>query len=175
MKEEKQTNNLRRGEEIERLRRDMEKAMEEQDSEHRRNNIIIQGLKIGNDKIKEDTERFLRAELGFEGEVNAARKVGKNRNVIVAKVETFKNKQEIMKNKTKLRNKAIFINNDMTVKERYSKDFEKQSNRGEGEGEKVRLGYKTIRIADKQFRWDEERKQIVETESGRTFRGGRKQ
>jgi len=117
LKEEKQTNNLGRGEEIERLRRDMEKVMEEQDREHRRNNIIIQGLKIGDAKIKEDTERFLRAELGFEGEVSAARKVGKNRNVIVAKIDTFKNKQEIMKNKTKLRNKPIFINNDMTLKE----------------------------------------------------------
>ena len=42
------------------------------------------------------------------------------------------------------------------------------------EGKEVRVGYKTIRIADKQFRWDEERQQIVETESGRTFRGGRK-
>ena len=43
------------------------------------------------------------------------------------------------------------------------------------EGKEVRVGYKTIRIANKQFRWDEERQHIVETETGRTFRGGRKQ
>ena len=47
-----------------------------------------------------------------------ARKVGKKRNVIVAKIETFKNKQEIVKNKMRLGNKPVFINNDMTVKER---------------------------------------------------------
>ena len=44
-----------------------------------------------------------------------------------------------------------------------------------GQGKEVRVGYKTIRIADKQFRWDEERQQIVETETRRTFRSGRKQ
>ena len=133
-------------------------------------------MKIGDAKIKEDTERFLRAELGFEGEVSAARKVGKNRNVIVAKIDTFKNKQEIMKNKTKLTNKPIFINNDMTVKERDIQRILRNRAREEREeGKEVRVGYKTIRIADKQFRWDEERQQIVETESGRTFRGRRKQ
>ena len=53
--------------------------------------MIIQGLKIGDVKIKEETERFLRAELRFKGEVSGARKVGKNRYVIVAKIDTFKN------------------------------------------------------------------------------------
>jgi len=154
----------------------MEKVMEEQDREHRRNNIIIQGLKIGDAKIREDTERFLRAELEFEGEVGAARKVGKNRNMIVAKIDTFINKQEIMKNKTKLRNKPIFINNDMTVKERDIQRILRNRAREEREeGKEVRVGYKTIRIADKQFRWDEERQQIVETETKWTFPGGRKQ
>ena len=124
-------------------------------------------MKIGDAKIKEDTERFLRAELGFEGEVSAARKVGKNRNVIVAKIDTFKNKQEIMKNKTKLTNKPIFINNDMTIKERDIQRILRNRAREEREeGKKVRVGYKTIRIADKQFRWDEESQQIVETETG---------
>ena len=126
--------------------------MEEQDREHRRNNIIIQGLKIGDAKIEEDTERFLSAELGFEGEVSAARKVGKDKDVIVVKIDTFKNKQEIMKNNT--RNKLIFINNDMTVKER---DIQRILRNRAGEGNEVGEGYKTIRIADKHVRWDEER------------------
>ena len=95
----------------------MEKVMEKQDREHRGNNIIIQGLKIEDAKIKEDTQRFLRAELGFEGEVSETKKVGKNRDVIAVNIDSFKNKQEIMKSKAKLRNKPIFINNDMTVKE----------------------------------------------------------
>ena len=70
LKEEKQTNNLKRVEEIEKLRIHMEKIMEEPKREHRRNKMIIQGLKIGDAKIKEETERILRAELGFEGKVS---------------------------------------------------------------------------------------------------------
>ena len=102
------------GKEMERLRRDVEKVMEE-DRVLRRNNIITQRLEIGDAKIKEDNERFLRAELGFEGEVRAARKIGaKKDDIIVAKIDIFKNKQEIMKNKMKLRNEPVFVNNDMT-------------------------------------------------------------
>ena len=48
---------------MERLRRDVEKVMEEQDRVYRRNNIIIQALELEGAKIKEDTERFLRVEL----------------------------------------------------------------------------------------------------------------
>ena len=62
---------------------------------------------MGGAKIMEDTERFPRAELGFEGDVSAARKVGKNRDVIEETIDAFKNEQEIMKNRTKLGNKPI--------------------------------------------------------------------
>ena len=62
--------------------------------------------------------------------MSAAGKLGKNRDVIVANNDTFKNKQEVMKNKTKLRNKQRY---DCKGKG-HSKDFEKQSKRG---GEEV--------------------------------------
>ena len=68
--------------------------MKKQDRVHRRNNIIIQGLEIGDAKIKENNEWFLRAELGFEGEVSLPRKMRKNRDMIVAKIDTFKNKKQ---------------------------------------------------------------------------------
>ena len=64
----------------------------------------------------------------------------------------------------------------MTIKERdVQRNLRNRAKEERGEGKDVRLGYKTIRIADKQFRWNEEKQQIVETETGWTFRGGRKQ
>lgn len=63
----------------------------------------------------EGIQNFSRSRLGIEVKVLTCRKSG---DVIVAKVENKEKKREIMINKNRLRKDKVFIENDLTWKER---------------------------------------------------------
>lgn len=87
MKYEIQTNNVKQREEMKILRKGVEMVMEEQDKEHRRNDMINQELEVGDDKIKEDTEKFLNVKLELE---SAPGKVGRRGDTNLSKIDTNK-------------------------------------------------------------------------------------
>ncbi|XP_050507953.1 uncharacterized protein LOC126885426 [Diabrotica virgifera virgifera] len=120
--------NLQMKNEIKKIRAKMnyieevENRIETNDRENRKNNIIISGLDIPNineKEIEDHVKNFVDKELKVAINNAKVRKI-KNKTYLV-KVDNFSKKLEIMKNKTLLMKgeyKQVYINNDLTLKER---------------------------------------------------------
>lgn len=88
----------------------MEDFMEKKERKERKNNIIIRGLKgeeMG-EALRKKVEGFIRDRIKVKAEVKFARRIG-NRNMILAKIDTFEGKIKIMVNKKILGTEDIYI------------------------------------------------------------------
>lgn len=145
--------------------------MEQQEQLQKKNHIIIQGLKVNGEKVKEETALFLREHLGFTGKIITARTIGYERDKILAQINSYEEKVEIMMNKYKLRNKPIYINNDETKKEKEIQiKLRNMAREKRIEGKEAHVSYKRIKIDGKQYIWNEDTQGINEIKNVRTFR-----
>lgn len=93
----------------------MVKMTKDKEREEKRENTVIRGIKTGETIEVEWARRFLRSRLGIEAKILTCKK---SDDVIVAKVENEERKRKIMINKNRLGKDKIFIENDLTWKER---------------------------------------------------------
>ncbi|KAK9708944.1 hypothetical protein QE152_g26919 [Popillia japonica] len=111
-------------EEIDNLKKEVKAANEEIErlqAEKRRKNVIVQGLEISANNPKElkaEMENFIEKELGAAIKIESATKLGEE--TCLVELNNKDDKATIMSNKSKLRNhrQTIYINDDMTKKER---------------------------------------------------------
>lgn len=93
----------------------------EKDSEERRKNIMIKGIKMPKDLegdkkgCEKWIEDLIKTKLGVDMKTEEYRVSG---TVIVVKLENEDKKKEIMSNKNKLKGERIFIENDLSWEER---------------------------------------------------------
>lgn len=97
----------------------LERNEEEKERRARKNNIIITGAQ-GMGNSKDEVQNFIKNEIGVDSCVINTYTVGKKLNPtrVIATLETWQGKMEIMKNKSKLRGKRTYIDNNLTIKER---------------------------------------------------------
>ncbi|KAK4885034.1 hypothetical protein RN001_001305 [Aquatica leii] len=119
----KENDNIKKeNQEIKKELTEIRRNLEVIDKENRKNNIVIQGMKIRTNEtgtIIPQVEKFIKDYLEVEAKVKDAITLGTN--VCLVKLENGKDKEKIMINKTKLGkipNEKIYINDDLTKKER---------------------------------------------------------
>lgn len=101
-------------------------------------------VKMGETIRVEWVRMFLRSRLGIEAKILTCRK---SDDIIVAKVENEGKKREIMINKNRLGKDKIFIENDVTWKERkLQKKTRKWVRDKKEQGLNVKAGYARVRI-----------------------------
>lgn len=102
-------------------------------------------------------EDYLNNKMQINIEVVDAFKVGRivEKQVVVAKLKNMVQKQIIMENKSKLRGTNIYIESDMTNRE---KEIQNQiwtlAKIDMAKGEKIRVGYQKIIKQNKVYIWD---------------------
>lgn len=157
--------------EINEMKKDLEKTMEKQEQFQKKNNIIIHGIQVSDRNTKEETEQFLKTELGFNGKIITARKIGYGNNKILPKFNTYEEKLEIMMNKRKLGQIPIYINNDETRKEQeIQRKLRNIAKEKISEGKTAQVSYRKIRIEGKQYTWNEDTKGLTEIDKKPNFR-----
>lgn len=96
----------------------LKRIIEDKEKKERKNNIVIRGLRKGKEDVKEVGTEFLE-EFGAGGKIKYIKMEGKEgKEVAIVGIEDWQAKEKIMKEKSKLRGRNIFIDHDMT-KERY--------------------------------------------------------
>uniref|UniRef100_A0A6P7G1T5 Tropomyosin beta chain-like n=1 Tax=Diabrotica virgifera virgifera TaxID=50390 RepID=A0A6P7G1T5_DIAVI len=101
---------------------ELENKIDRMEKDKRRNNIILQGVDMDTydqNITKDNVQDFLCNALKVETKIKSARKIGSKSCLI--ELENATDKEEIMKNKGKLRDikgKEIYINDDMDKNER---------------------------------------------------------
>lgn len=93
--------------------------MKRKEREDGKSNIIIKGLAVNEteEKLRTKIKDFIKEKVKINVEVKYARKI-EVRNMILTRIETYKQKIKIMENKKVLGKEEIYIENDRTKKER---------------------------------------------------------
>lgn len=142
----------------------IKKSVEILEKERKRNNVVMNGLKMDTSDpvaLKEGINRFLKQHIGLEIKPKAVTKIGDKTFVIELANEV--DKQEIMRNKTKLKDlrEMIFISNDLTKKEIQKQKQLRQIAKEEKEkGKDVKIGYNKIMINGEEWRWNNSTEKI---------------
>lgn len=123
------------GEMLERLR-EIERREEARERRERRNNIILKGEELPcGGTPKANVEQVLVQHLQMKAEIEEAFWIGRGKrgSALIAKLKSWQQKKEVMMNKNKLKNKNIYINNDLTKKR---KTNTKRNSRSSKSGER---------------------------------------
>ena len=95
----------------------IESQMVSQERASRRNNLVITGLKIEGDNIKDVLEKFLIDEFQLPNALRAARNLG---SMVLATMDSWDTALDILMRKKKvLGDRRIFISQDLPRKDRY--------------------------------------------------------
>lgn len=143
--------------------------MEKKEREERKNNIIIRGLKEGEmgEALRKKVEGFIRERIKVKAEIKFARRIG-NRNMILAKIDTFEGKIKIMVNKKILGTEDIYIENDKTRKEREVQRSIVEIAKREKEKDKeamIKIGHWKMTINGEVYKWNENKERLERRDS----------
>lgn len=138
----------------------MEIIIERKDKTERKNNLIIKGTNLEGIELEKKVKNMIKTKLGVDIEIKAAYELGKRNGrpgVITAKLYNWQDKQEVLKNKNKLKGENIFIDNDLTAKERQiQKEIRDLGKIEAAKGNRVKIGYKKIFINGSKHEWNDE-------------------
>lgn len=145
----------------------VEWKLEKLEREKRKNNIVITGLKLGPcdaQNMSMEIEKFIKETVKIETQVKNAY-LTKGNKLIIAEMENFNKKVDIMKNKHMLRNIKggnIYIDSDLTAKEReVQKVIRDKAKEQRREGKEVKPGYQKLEIDGTLWIWDNKVKQLI--------------
>jgi len=162
---------LKAAEETKKEVKKLKKILEDKERKERKNNIVIKGLKNVWKDPREVAKEFLGNEFRVNKNIKNIRKAGKEgKEVLIIEFEEWQEKEIIMKEKSKLKGRDIYIDHDLTKEERdIQRKLRERAKREREEGKKVKIGYKKIIIEGKTYIWNEEAEDIEASkyESGR--------
>jgi hypothetical protein len=108
-------------------------------------------------------EEWLERKIGVKVNVMEAFKINKDK-MMLAKIESWKQKKNIMLNKSKLKEKKderMYIDDDWTKEERETQKKLRELAREERDrGKRVKIGYRKIHINGEWFRWNEREEKL---------------
>lgn len=154
LKEEANKNELKWQQTVKNLEQKFEGRLERKEKQEKKNNIIIKGLPFVQGKEKETVENLIQKDLHLSIKPKEILVIGKDRRILLVKLHTWQEKQEIMKKKSLLKEKEetkkIFITNDYTTEEmKAQKQILEIAGTYQKEGKRVKIAYKKLRIEDK--------------------------
>lgn len=106
--------------EMEKRIENLETKEERKERAERKNNIILKGKEFDIGNLTQNIEDFFKKELQLEIQIEEAYKIrhANEKEWVLIKTRAWEDKKRIMKNKYKLKGEKIYIDNDLTVKER---------------------------------------------------------
>lgn len=140
------------------------RVLEMKERRERRKNIIIRGVELEEKNIKENIEEWMREKLGVKQKVEAAEKrrmgtnkEGKKIEGVLVKLQDVEKKREVMVNRKNLKGTNIFIDDDLTKKEReIQKKIRERAEEERKKGNKVKIGYQKLEVNGAWLKWQED-------------------
>lgn len=143
---------------------DLEKKNEEAEKRERKKNIIIKGTKDRIGSPREIVEAVFREVGGMNEEANVKEviKLGKGENnILLVKMENFEEKMKIMSKRGNLKGKNVYLDDDMTFKERErQKKIRDWAKRERERGHRVNVGYGKGYLDGIEYVWNEENERM---------------
>ncbi|KAK4886964.1 hypothetical protein RN001_003235 [Aquatica leii] len=141
----------------------LEENLERQEKEKKKLNIVIKGLDDANKENKETVQKWIEEKLEIQTKIEQVFTVGKDKNkqAVIVKMHNWEAKKEIMQQKKRLYGTKVYIENDLTLKERATQIKLKEiADKLKEEGKRVKIGYKKLIINNVIHIWDEGKEMI---------------
>jgi hypothetical protein len=123
----------------------MEEKMEQREKKER--NVIITGIGGTRGNIEREVEEWLEREIGVKVNLKEVFEINKE---MLAKIESWDQKNNITLNKSKLKERkgeTIYINDGLTKEERITQKKLREADREERDrGKRLKIGYRKIQI-----------------------------
>lgn len=121
-----------------------------------RNNLVVTGIPTNSNSEKELSEKIknvLETELKIKTTVKRAHRIGENRCIL--EMPEWSEKLKVLKAKKNLKGKDIYIDSELTSKEREIQNkIRDRANIGKNNGSTVRVGYQKLVIDGAILKWD---------------------
>ena len=142
----------------------LKEYIQRQEKMEKKNNIVVRGLNIKRQNVKSEIGEFIKEKLGVEAEILWARKIENRGNcLVVVKLVSWEDKQNIMRNKKKLGGENIYIEQDLTFKEReIQRSIAVEVRKLRAEGKNVKVGFQKNFLEGKWIPWENWREQDKE-------------
>lgn len=134
---------------------EIEFKCEMEERRRRKNNILVRGIRTVGKGINEEVESVIKKFLGIEIYIE---KLSIGGGGIIVKLESFKNKLEIIKRKGMLKGVNLWIEDDYTERERereVQEWLDKIAKEERANGLETKVGYAKIKVDGDWYRWDE--------------------
>ena len=140
---------------------ELEKVAEEWRREKIRENIIIAGKEFDGDNLKTEVTVWIEEKFDEVTEIKEARRLRDGR--ILVRLGSMKDKIKIMKKRKNLKGTRIYIDDDLTKKERWiQKKIKERSDKERAEGKKTKIKYKKLIINGSEWRWNEKKSTLFQ-------------
>lgn len=142
----------------------LEDRLEKEERMKRRNNIFITGEEaqgITSANVKE----YIKKNLGEDVEIKEAYPITKDKKQIglIAHLDNWMEKSRIMKKKSALKGKKVYINDDLSPKEReIQKKIMDKATVERDNKKQVKIGYQKIQIDGIWYRWAKDEETLAE-------------
>lgn len=150
----------------------LENKIEKMDKAQRKLNIVITGIHVESNIAKETVEKFVEEKIGTKINVNEVSKIGINKNnkmIIMAKLNSWEDKEKVMKNKNKLRGTPYYIDPDYTEGESQTQRKLREIARVErGKGKRVTVGFQKLNINGEWMLWEKDADRLVKIDKERS-------
>lgn len=145
--------------------RKLENKIESLEKKERKNNIIIRGANIEqiSDSIK--VSQLLKDKIEVDIKVKSVQIINKgSKPLAVAHLDNWEDKIKIMRNKNRLRQTEIYIENDMTAEEReVQAKIRKLAKEERDKGKKTIVKYRKVIIDGVTLIWDQNKEMLTAT------------
>lgn len=119
----------------------------------RKKNLMIRGIRTVGKGLQQEVKNVVRDFLGIEIYI---KKVEAVEGGLVVELESFSNKIDILKRKGKLRGINLWIEEDLTCREREVQGWLKQIAEEEAKrGFETKVGYQKVMVDGEWYRWDD--------------------
>lgn len=136
----------------------------------RKKNIFVRGIRTVGRGIKEELNVILKEWLGVPMYSKRIRAIGGG---LVVELESMENKREIMKKKKLLEGTGLWIEDDLTEREKEVQAWLEKLVEEEREmGLNASLGHQKVKVQGEWYMWEEKRGRL-ETGKKENFRGGK--
>lgn len=134
------------------------------DREKIRNNLVVSGVEMNardGETLKMEMEKLLEREVKVNTPIVAAYKIGVKKYVV--KMNNWEEKLRVLKGKNMLKGKDIYIEPEMTFKEReIQKTIRTTARQERVKGAKVKVRFQKLEIDDKILIWNHKEQKLTE-------------
>ncbi|XP_031782863.1 protein bfr2-like [Nasonia vitripennis] len=178
---EEENNNNNKGGGLGNIKRDYLKVMPEKlgeeelewemvERKNRKKNIFIRGVRTVGARIKEEIKGIIKEKLDEAIYIKKVRAIGGG---LIVELESMENKIEVMKKRGMLKGMNVWIEDDLTEREKEIQNWLKMIAEEErGRGLETQIGYQKIKVNGCWYEWSEKKGRIEEAGEGgfRKFR-----